>query len=685
MSRRRTRIEQRLDEELLSENLPVDFLPLSNGEHFPEEPDPELLAAHKLADEATEEARRRFGMSRRQFVRTSAAMWIGLWAINKVSSGKYGYYAMAEETGPNVSDDPLWDACTLNFPGAQLNNLPGEFVVDTQSHHVTNDTKWRVLQPVHHAFICGFFGANHYNPSEIQRTGRTGLPKANANFDPCQNTGRWQYIKDLLLDSSTTVCVLSAIPSAPDEQSPIPFAEMHETADMVQNLAGGTMRVVTQGYVMPNRGWFHQQNVGYVPAPLGGQPINRGTGVLTPGSDEACSTSGRPATDCYPFLKDELDWMEERAIRFRKFLRGWKVYTPYGDVPFSSGMRHDDPAGMAMNEKIIELWKNYGVPPVLASHKGVWLPTFDDRTQAVNDVPGAALAFPDIRFVIYHSAGGWKGNLYPTDAGGTDDPQADNAIPRDDFTKGVIGLLLNLHDHGLAATQNIPAGLAHGNTPNVSVDLGSVFPSGGVDQQALFIGTMVKHLGGRRICWGTDCLWTGSPQPRIAAMRTLQFTDDAPDGSPGSKRLFNLPWGLDGDRFDPRVNALTGEVTSFEAPFPPAVGNAYSQAYLDQVPALQDPAIGGNWPTSGTSHPERSIRNGILGRNAAEIYEIDTEELRKAVDCDDVQRLRDEYISNQVNGLASIGPSRSNEIFGPRTKQGTIAMLNEEWKKNGWS
>ncbi|MGH7818490.1 MAG: hypothetical protein ACREQ9_01835, partial [Candidatus Binatia bacterium] len=317
MSRRKTRIERRIDEELLNENLPVDFLPFSNGEHFPEEPTPEAIAAMKLADEATEDARRRFGVSRREFVRTGAAMWIGLWALNKVNSGKYGYYALAEETGPNLSDDPLWDACAVDYnPTVQLANAAGEFIVDVQSHHVTNDGKWRVLQPVHHAFICGLFGT-----AEMGSHGG-GFDPAKNNLDLCQNTGRWQYIKDLLLDSSTTVCVLSPIPSAPDEQQPLPFAEANATAEMIQNLAGGTLRVVTHGYVMPNRGWFHAQNVGYVPGPVGGQPINPGTGVLTPGS---------PAAPL--FLQDELDWMEERAMSYRHFLRGWKAYTPYGDVP----------------------------------------------------------------------------------------------------------------------------------------------------------------------------------------------------------------------------------------------------------------------------------------------------------------------------------------------------------------
>jgi len=29
------------------------------------------------------------------------------------------------------------------------------------------------------------------------------------------------------------------------------------------------------------------------------------------------------------------------------------------------------------------------------------------------------------------------------------------------------------------------------------------------------------------------------------------------------------------------------------------------------------------WPADGRAHPERSIRNGILGRTAAEVYGLD--------------------------------------------------------------
>ena len=42
-----------------------------------------------------------------------AAFTICMWAKNQVRSTEYGGWAWAGNTGPNVSDNPLWDACTL--------------------------------------------------------------------------------------------------------------------------------------------------------------------------------------------------------------------------------------------------------------------------------------------------------------------------------------------------------------------------------------------------------------------------------------------------------------------------------------------------------------------------------------------------------------------------------------------
>jgi len=64
-----------------SEDLPVDILPASNGEYAPREPTQRELDMMSLANAETERWRRKFGMSRRAFVRTAAATAIGFWAI----------------------------------------------------------------------------------------------------------------------------------------------------------------------------------------------------------------------------------------------------------------------------------------------------------------------------------------------------------------------------------------------------------------------------------------------------------------------------------------------------------------------------------------------------------------------------------------------------------------------------
>jgi hypothetical protein len=543
-----------------------------------------------------------------------------------VWGNKDGWYALAETT-PDVPANPAWDACNLGNPNVQLKNLPGEFIFDVQSHHVMPDRPvWRA-SPYTHAFICGLFA------------GTNGNMLQGPEQDPCEAVGRWNYFKNIYLDSSTTCGVLSPVPYAPDEIQPLPFRDAEVTANMIEN-ATDSQRVVTHGYVMPHRGRSPRPN-----RVADGQP-----GGLGDRNGPLAEQFPLP-----PFHQDELDWMEERAWKYGRTLHGWKVYLASGEPYLVSGAFHDEPLGMSMNRKILEIWKKYGIPPVLASHKGVQLPSQDARCNATDDVPAAAKAFPDIRFVFYHSAGGGS-EPYPTDVG-----KSDTDIDITDRAEGTNGLIKNLRRGGLDARKHIPKGLAHGNTPNVSVDLGSV-TGGGPAALASFLAKMVYHIGARRICYGTDAIWGGSPQGIIVALRTVQMGDDI-------KKRYNLPYGFEGDRFDPRVNTKSG--------------SSYTLAYLTANPSLKDPKIGGKWPTDGKPHPERSIRNGILGRNAADIYEVNADAKYKALSCDRLQEMRNGYVSDQIAGLGDYVP-RDNVVYGPRTRAEVIKMVNEDWRKNGY-
>ena len=234
----------------------------------------------RLANAETERWRQCLGMSRREFVRTSAALAVGFWALDALSDRRFGSYARGHNTGTT-------DACDLEWAGRQgleaVSNLPGELIFDVQSHHVDPDGLWRVTNPSMHAFFALAWPQ--------ARPGSGG-----GEADPIQNLSRFHYLKELFLDSATTAAVLSAVPTAPDENQPLPIAEAMETAQMSNDLAGGR-RVGVHAFVMPNRGALQ-------------------------------STSANPR-----FLQEELDLMAERAAAHRDVLAGLEGVLPMGRGP----------------------------------------------------------------------------------------------------------------------------------------------------------------------------------------------------------------------------------------------------------------------------------------------------------------------------------------------------------------
>jgi hypothetical protein len=125
----------------------------------------------------------------------------------------------------------------------------------------------------------------------------------------------------------------------------------------------------------------------------------------------------------------------------------------------------------------------------------------------------------------------------------------------------------------------------------------------------------------------------------------MQFSEEA-------KELYNLPYGLDGDRWDPRRNALD------------------SSSYMLAHPNVAD------WPVDGQAHPERTIRHGIMGRTAAEVYGLDPDAKRNALACDAVQKIRDAYVLNPATPKET-SPLRTNTINGPRTRREFWKYISE--------
>src|SRR4051794_8781868 len=588
------------------EGLPVDVLPASNGEYFPPPPTAEQLTIMALQDQEVERWRRKFGMSRRRFVRTSAAMAIGFWAIDTVMPGKWGSYASAHNTKTT-------DACDLEWAGRQgletLANLPGEFIFDIQSHHVDPVAPWRVTNPA----IVAFFAALWPQASPVLgahpsiRDDGSVRGGGAGEIDPIENLSRFHYMKELYLDSATTMTVLSCVPTSPDTNNPLPLAEAALTVDTANGMAK-SQRAILHAFVMPNRG---------------GAGMTQDQVV-----DPVSAQTGQEGPDPI-FFEDEMNLMEERAKHYGHILGGWKTYCAWGDVPYASGWWLDSSYGHRFLDNVERISKKYPhIPPVVATHKGFSLPGFDQRGASPRDVGPAAKAHPFVRFMIYHSGYDiFNYNGVPV-GGKPEQPYAGDANV-DSSNRTVDSFIKSLRENNWDATK-----FPDGNVPNVWAELGSVWRdcvSQGADSCTHLLGKLIKYVGPKRIAWGTDSLWYGSPQSEIVAMRRLQMTD-------AGKQLYNLPHGIDGDRNDPSRNAVA------------------------------------------EGRPQDSIRNGILGRNAADAYGIDADAQRNAIHCDQVNEIHKEYIDGLGDPFRERAPLASNKVLGPRTRRAALkAHWSGEW------
>jgi predicted TIM-barrel fold metal-dependent hydrolase len=144
-------------------------------------------------------------------------------------------------------------------------------------------------------------------------------------------------------------------------------------------------------------------------------------------------------------------------------------------------------------------------------HKGLMPPDYEQSFKGLWqyatawDLEKAAKDWPDMRFVIYHTA------LRP---------------------------FLELPDQAWAefeatgrikwATDVVEAAQAAG-TGNIYGEIGTSFANSAVAHpkfSAAFIGTLVAGLGADHVVYGSDTVWYGSPQWQIEAMRRLEVPGD---------------------------------------------------------------------------------------------------------------------------------------------------------------
>ncbi len=229
------------------------------------------------------------------------------------SSDAGGYY----DTGADALDAA--EQCAVGLDPTK------EFIFDIQTHYLSNRTNIGVYS----SFI-------------------SALPNASCGLTPVQACfERNQYLKEIFLNSDTTVAVLSAL-AATDDENPLTNTEIAEARDTI-NMMAHSQRLVNHCMVLPN----YNQSA-------------------------------------------QFDGMQQ--IKETYGVGAWKVYTPWG--PNGTGYYLDDTdTGIPMIQKGLALGVN-----LFCAHKGVPLPGFDTTHCNPRDIGVVAKMFPQATFIVYHSA-----------------------------------------------------------------------------------------------------------------------------------------------------------------------------------------------------------------------------------------------------------------------------------------
>ena len=172
-------------------------------------------------------------------------------------------------------------------------------------------------------------------------------------------------------------------------------------------------------------------------------------------------------------------------------LSAWKVYT---HSPSGWFLDDHDPGAPAIGQRFLDACRSTGVPTI-AVHKGL---SGGNPYASPVDIGPAAVANPDLRFLVYHSG-------YETEY--TEGPYNPDG-------PGVDRLLRSVTEAGVGAAGNVYA------------ELGSTWRRvmGNPDEAAHVVGKLLVAFGPERILWGTDSIWYGSPQDQIAAFRNFEIT-----------------------------------------------------------------------------------------------------------------------------------------------------------------
>jgi predicted TIM-barrel fold metal-dependent hydrolase len=202
--------------------LPIAFHQCSNGEYEPEPVTPARRHAERVAREQVDDAIRRSGLSRREFLRSASALAICLAAID-------GAVSMATGLKPGLFY-PFDPVSRLDNDAARAVIGPTQFVFDVQGHLLEYD-----LDP---STRGDWFWGSQFPQARCQE-----------EDDPRACFATNHFLEEIFIRSDTTMTALSGLPINP-EGSPLSNEVMEETHQLVKALSGDE-RVVVNALALP--------------------------------------------------------------------------------------------------------------------------------------------------------------------------------------------------------------------------------------------------------------------------------------------------------------------------------------------------------------------------------------------------------------------------------------------------
>jgi uncharacterized protein len=353
------------------------------------------------------------------------------------------FAAMNDVYGGRFFEVSAAEAAEPEAAAARARSLSGQYIVDVQTHFVRDDFKGE--------FILGLtnYAAQNLNPALAKSPG--GITLDLLKFD--------NYMKEIFLDSDTKISLLSGAPFDDPASWFLSNDQIHSAAQTVNKVAG-TTRMLFHSVVTPKQpGWLEE--------------VDRCVAEIKPSS--------------------------------------WKSYTigdPLNPKTTKYPWRLDD-------EKLVYPWYEKAVKAGITTvcvHKGLMPKDYETsipgggwKYATVDDLGKAAKDWPQLNFVIYHSA--IRAFLEPLESELAE-------FEKTGYIRWVSDLAAIPDKYGVS---------------NVYGEIGTAFATTVVTSPrfcAAMMGTLIKGLGTDHVVWGTDSMWYGSPQWQIEAMRRLEIPED---------------------------------------------------------------------------------------------------------------------------------------------------------------